>query len=96
MFVEYDFQIQIEECIIQSYDATAIISDQIYIIGDPDLLSQIYLFDETPVCNYPETVTVTNLPDFALHNESENEFSVPKTEEHSLDGTYTVTLRSEI
>lgn len=80
MFVEYEFDIQIEECIINAYDATKTISDLTYIIGDPGLLSTKYLFDETPVCNYPETVTVTNLPGFAIHQESLKDFSIPKTE----------------
>lgn len=96
MFVEYDFHIQIEECIISAYDASKVIPDLTYIIGDPDFTSTSYLFDETPVCNYPETVTVTNLPGFALHNEQSKDFSISKNEQHDLDGTYTVTLRSEI
>ena len=96
MFVEYDFEIQIEECIINAYDATQIIPDLTYIIGDPDFLSASYLFDESPVCNYPETVTVTDLPSFASHDGVDKDFSIPKNEEHALDGTYTVTLRSEI
>ena len=44
MFVEYEFDIQIEECIINAYDATKTISDLTYIIGDPGLLSTKYLF----------------------------------------------------
>ena len=96
MYIEYEFEIKIEECIINAYDATEIITDITYIIGDPEFLSSKYLFDETPVCNYPETVTVTNLPSFASHNELAKDFNIPMTEQHDLDGIYTVTLKSEI
>ena len=96
MFVEYYFEIHIQSCIIESYDTTNTIPNLTYTIGDPDLLSPSYLFDETPVCNYPETVTLIGLPDFVTHQESSKDFIIAKNEDHSLDGTYTVTLRSEI
>ena len=67
LFVEYNFVIQIEECVIASYAATQLVPDLTMIIGDPELLSSVYIFDESPVCNYPETVTVTGLPAWTLH-----------------------------
>ena len=94
--VEYDFLIQIEECVITSYDATLTIPTLTYIIGDPELVSSSYLFDETPFCGYDETVTVTNLPTWAIHDGTAKNFRIPKNEDLSLDATYTVTLRSEI
>ena len=40
-----------------------------YNIGAPDLLNVgPYVFDEDPVCNYPEIVTLTDLPVFVTHN----------------------------
>lgn len=96
MFVEYDFFIQIEECIINSYEVADTIPTLTYIIGDPDFISTSYSFDETPVCNYPEIVTVTDLPAFSQHVSTNANFKIPKIEDLSLDGSYTVTLRSEI
>ena len=48
------------------------------------------------MCDYPETVTVTNLPVFANHNEATSDFTIPQNNDLSLIGEYTVTLRSEI
>ena len=53
-----------------------------------------YEFDEDPVCNYPETVTLTNLPNFVIHNEESSDFTIPQTGDLSLLGQYTVTIRS--
>ena len=55
-----------------------------------------YIFDEDPVCNYPEIVTVTNLPNFANHNEPSSDFTIPQNSDLDLIGEYTVTLKSEI
>ena len=52
--------------------------------------------DEDPVCNYPETVTVTNLPAFAVHNEPTSDFTIAQNNDLGLIGEYVVTLRSEI
>jgi len=35
-----------------------------------------YTFGEDPICDYPETVTVTNLPAFAVHNSVSADFTV--------------------
>ena len=48
------------------------------------------------MCNYPETVTVIDLPTFAQHQEPDSTFSIPKIEDLSLEGTYLVTVRSQI
>ena len=55
-----------------------------------------YIFDEDPVCKYPETVTVTNLPAFVTHNEPSLDFTIPQNNDLGLIGEYIVTLRSEI
>ena len=56
-----------------------------------------YVFDENPVCNYPETVTFTDLPTFVTHNApTSDDFTVPVNNDLSLLGSYTVTIRSEI
>ena len=69
MFVEYDFIVFIEPCLVSTYTATLEVADISYNIGAPDLLNVgPYVFDENPVCNYPELVTLTNLPVFVTHN----------------------------
>ena len=47
-----------------------------YNIGDPALTDGLYAFEETPVCGYPETVTLTNLPTFVTHNEANSDFMI--------------------
>ena len=47
-------------------------------------------------CGYPETVTITGLPNFVTHNEGTSDFNIPKISDLDLIGEYTVTIRSEI
>lgn len=68
----------------------------VYNVGAPDLIDGLYVFDEDPVCNYPETVTVTNLPVFAVHNEADSNFKIAQNHDLDIIGGYFVTLRSEI
>lgn len=96
MFVEYTFTIFVEPCLITSYVATLEVADIRYNIGGASLLNvSPYIFDEAPVCNYPETVTLTNLPTFARHNApASDDFSLPKTADLALLGAYTVKIKS--
>lgn len=50
------------------YIATTKVTELVYNIGDQTLQGGYYAFDEDPVCNYQETVTFQNLPDFVTHN----------------------------
>ena len=68
-----------------------------YIVGAESLLNVgAYKFDQDPFCNYPETVTLTNLPNFVTHNKLTSDFTIPKTNDLSLIGKYFVTIKSEI
>lgn len=67
-----------------------------YNIGAPDLTDGVYVFEEGPVCNYPEVVTVTNLPSFMMHNEQTSDFTIAQNPDLNLIGSYTVSVRSEI
>ena len=96
MFVEYDFQILIEPCIVNTYTATTSITEIVYNIGALEKTDGLYVFDEDPVCNYPETVTLTNLPVFVNHNEAQSDFTIPQTTDLSLLGEYIVNIKSEI
>ena len=98
LFVEYTFTVFVEPCLVSTYLATLEVADITYNIGAPALLNVApYVFDEDPLCNYPETVTLTGLPTFVTHNApTTDDFSVPSTPDLSLLGSYPVTIRSEI
>ena len=79
MIVEYEFKIFIEPCLVTTYLATLEVADISYNIGAPEILGVgSYIFDESPVCGYTETVTLTNLPIFVLDNwPASDDFTVP-------------------
>ena len=81
---------------MESYTADKIIDVISYNIGAQSLTSQKYSFVEEPSCNYPETVTFSNLPDFVTHNEDSSDLLIPQNLDLSLIGSYLVTIRSEI
>ena len=94
MMVEYPMSIIVEPCINTDF-STVPISKMTYTIGSGPIQSEIYSFTQTPLCNYPEALTVINLPSFATHDDIQQNFGVSKTEDLSLHGIYDVTLRSE-
>ena len=96
LFAEYDFEIHIQACIITAYELQDAIPNLEYTIGDPGFESTSYLFRETPECSYPESVTLTDLPFFLQHQQKQKNILIAQTDDLSLDGSYTVTLRSEI
>ena len=85
-----------EPCLVSTYTATTTVTLIVYNVNQADLTDGFYVFDEYPVCNYPETVTVTNLPAFAIHDELASNFVIPQNSDLGLIGEYTVTLKSEI
>ena len=96
MFDEHDFVVFIEPCLVSTYEATKQVIAIVYNVNQETLTDGHYIFDEDPVCNYPETVTVTNLPPWANHNEGTSDFTIPQNNDLDLIGEYTVTLKSEI
>ena len=97
MEFEYDFTVVVQPCIVNTYTDTQQVGDISYNIGSADMINiGKYIFDEDPVCNYPETVTLTDLPAFITHNEGSSDFTLPKNTDLSLIGSYPVTIRSEI
>ena len=77
MFSEYDFIILIEPCLVNTYTDTTTVKVISYHVGELDLTDGYYVFDEAPVCNYPETVTIKNLPSFTQHSEENSNFVIP-------------------
>ena len=67
MFDEYDLIIYVKPCIVDSYVDTVTVGVIYYNIGAPTITDGPYEFKQSPMCGYPETLTVTNLPGFARH-----------------------------
>ena len=97
MAFEYDLEILIEPCIVDTFTATKKVQDISYHVGEPGLTAiGSYKFDENPVCNYQQTVTLTNLPSFITHNDITSDFTLPEITDLNLIGSYMITIRSEI
>ena len=63
---------------MNTYTDTKQVGDISYNIGAADMINiGMYIFDEDPVCNYPETVILTDLPAFITHNEDSSDFTLP-------------------
>ena len=52
-----------------------------------------YSFAESPYCGYDQTITLSGLPSFAIHNSKEKTFTVNGP---AMQGSYTVLILSEI
>ena len=67
-----------------------------YFVRDLPVTDGTYDFVESPICNYSELVTMTNLPPWATHNLANSDFTVAQTSDLARIGEYVVTIRSEI
>ena len=76
MFVEYDFPLRVQPCKVATYSRTLVAGPINHNIGAAEKNEGAYSFGEDPICDYPETVTVTNLPAFAVHNLGSADFTV--------------------
>ena len=65
MSKEYDFIVVMQPCTISTFTADQEVGDISYNIGADSLLNVgKYIFGQDPDCGYPETITITGLPDF--------------------------------
>ena len=96
MTVQYDFLIRVQPCIVDTYSRVLVAGPLNFNIGVPAKTDGTYSFGENPICDYTETVTVTNLPSFVTHNSGSADFTLNEINDLSLIGEYIVTLRSEI
>ena len=94
--VAYNFNIFIEPCLVTSYDSTIVAGPIEYFVGDPDETDGAYAFADTPACNYPQHLTLTDLPVWTVHNEATQDFTIPQFFDLSLIGEYVVTVHSQI
>ena len=95
-FVEYDFPLRVQPCQVANYSRDLVVSSIRQNIGSPSNNYGAYSFGENPICDYTETVTISNLPAFATHNEGSSDFTINKVTDLSQIGEYVVTIRSEI
>ena len=77
MSAQHDFTVFIEPCLVSTYLATKQVTVIVYNVNQATLTDGHYIFDEDPVCNYSETVTVSNLPNWVSHNENSSDFTIP-------------------
>ena len=86
----------IEPCRITDYVDTIRVIELRYNIGAPELTDGFYQFDEQPICGYPETVQLQNLPVFVNHNLISSDFTIPQNSDLSIIGEYTANIESLI
>ena len=96
MSQEEEITVMVNPCQVTDYSLTSAIASIEYEVGSPGLTDGYYVFDESPACNYQETVTVTNLPDFMSHDEMNSEFTISQVNDLSKIGSYIITVKSEI
>ena len=96
LFKTDEFIVFVEPCTVDTYVDTVTVGVINYNIGTPTMTDGPYEFQQTPMCGYTETVTLTNLPSFADHNTASADFTIPASSVLSLIGEYIVTIKSVI
>ena len=86
----------INPCTVIDYSLTSAVDSIEYFIGTAGFTDGGYVFDENPACNYPETVTVMNLPAFMTHDEGNSDFTITRIDDLSKIGSYVINVKSEI
>ena len=62
-----------------------------YLVNDPSETTFAYIFTQTNLCGYPETITIDNPTDFIIHNEADKDFTI-YTDLRANVEVYTVTV----
>ena len=96
MSVEEIVQVNVNPCIVDTYEASLKVIEILYNVGLPEKNDGNYEFAQSPNCKYPQSVTVSNLPSWATHNEAAQDFSISSIADLSMIGQYTVDMHSEI
>lgn len=78
--IQYDFVIVVQPCLVNDYLDVSTVGDMDYTLGQPGFNSAgSYQFDESPVCNYAETVVVdipTEIASVFTHNLATQDFTI--------------------
>ena len=94
MKVEYEFPIRVQPCLVATYKRSLVAGSINHAVRAPEKNFGSYSFSETPICNYPTVVTVTDLPIFASHNKATSDFTIKYLTDLNLIGKYVVTVKS--
>ena len=92
--VEYEFPIRVQPCLVATYKRSLVAGSINHAIRAPEKNFGAYSFSETPICNYPTVVTVTDLPTFASHKKATSDFTINYLEDLNFIGEYVVTIKS--
>ena len=76
-------------CLMSSYDIIDQVDDVEIVVGEPAFTSTPFGFGQTPACGYAETVVITGMPVFTLHNDLDRDFTVVTNDPNDV-GIYTV------
>lgn len=91
----YDFVVTVLPCAIGSYTTVTTVDDITMSVIDPAVTSTSYEFIQTPVCGYPEVVTLTGLPSFVTHNVATRDFTIAPSDDSHI-GIFTVDVVCKI
>ena len=87
------FSVIVNPC-LETLQAGGQVGDMSYTIGNPTMTSDQYSWNQ--VCGYAVTVEITNLPEFAIHDEAAQTFTIYKIQDREHAGSYTVNIRGYI
>ena len=88
-----EFIIYVDPCPATSLIDIETVGDITYIIGSPDKTQGTYSFQDSPyACGYDQTIVVSGVPSFVIHDDVSREFTILETFDHSLVGSYLVAI----
>lgn len=95
--ISQDLTFWITPCPVSSIIDFETVGDITYIIGNPDQTQGTYSFQDSPnACGYDQTIDVTGVPAFVIHDDVSREFTVLETLDQSLIGSYAVAIDVKI
>ena len=68
--------VYVNPCQVTEFKESIVVDKIESFVGNSAITEGNYEFTQGDVCNYPQTITVTNLPPFATHNEVSRDFTI--------------------
>ena len=85
----------VNPCEISEYTASIDSTAIEYLVNDPAVTTFAYIFTQTNLCGYSETITIDNPADFIIHNEADQDFTIYTDLRTSVE-VYTVSVSRSI